>query len=146
MATTVAAPPWVTSCLSPVQVVEFMACSFIPRSFETSDGWAWHELVVGGRNQPGAPLTLAGAIVKDAANDRYRREDVWPPGVERQMGQHFRGLLLGQPVIHRPVEVVGNLLHLAGRNERADGRQTPVSGRQVRTQPQLPEQQVPGVV
>jgi len=55
-------------------------------------------------------------------------------------------LLLRQSVIHRPVEVVRDLRNLAGSNQRANRDQAPIPGRKVRTQPQVAEQNVRGVV
>ena len=51
------------------------------------------------------------------------------------MCDDLRGLRLRQAVVHRPVEVAGQLRHLAGSDQGADGDQTPVARREVRTQP-----------
>ena len=62
------------------------------------------------------------------------------------MRNGFRGLRLRKAVIHRPVEMVGNLRDLTGRDERADRDQAPIARRKVRTQPQVPEQNIGGVL
>jgi len=56
------------------------------------------------------------------------------------MREGLGGLGLREPVIHRPVEMVGNLRDLAGSDQRADGDQAAIAGRQVGTQPQVTEQ------
>ena len=61
------------------------------------------------------------------------------------MRDHLPSLLLRQPVIHRPVQVICDLCHLAGSNQRADGNETPISRSKVRTQSQVEEQNVSGV-
>jgi len=58
------------------------------------------------------------------------------------MRDDLRSLRLCQAVVHRPIEVVGNLRDLAGSNQGADSDETPISRRKVRTQPQLAEQNV----
>ena len=62
------------------------------------------------------------------------------------MRDNLRGLRLCQAVVHRPIEVVRNLRDLAVSNQRADSDQTPISGRKVRTQPQVAKQNVSGVL
>ena len=62
------------------------------------------------------------------------------------MRDDLRSLRLCQAFVHRPIEVVGNLRNLAGSNQRADRDQAPIPGRKVRTQPQVAEQNVRGVV
>lgn len=56
------------------------------------------------------------------------------------------GLRLGQTTIHRPVQVLRNLRDLAGSSQGADSHQTAVPGRKVRTQPEVTEQYVGGVL
>ncbi len=55
------------------------------------------------------------------------------------MRDDFRGLRLCQAVVHRPIEVVGDLRNLAGSNQGADSDETPISRRKVRAQPQVAE-------
>jgi hypothetical protein len=80
------------------------------------------------------------SFCEDVLEDRHGREHVRPAGVEGQLGQRFGRLLLGQAVVHRAVEVVGDLGHLAGRDQRADGDQAAVARRQAGTQPEVAEQ------
>lgn len=49
-------------------------------------------------------------------------------------------------MIHRPVEVIRDLRDLAGGDESTDGHQAPVSRCQGRTEPQVMEQYVAGVL
>ena len=58
------------------------------------------------------------------------------------MSERLGGLRLHQPIVHRAAEVVGNLRNLTRRDECADGHKTPVARREVRTEPQVAEQQV----
>jgi hypothetical protein len=53
---------------------------------------------------------------------------------------------LRQGMTYRPVEVIRDLRDLAGGDERADGHQAPISRRQGRTQPQVMEQDVAGIL
>jgi hypothetical protein len=62
------------------------------------------------------------------------------------MRDRFRGPRLCQAVTHRPIEMIGNLSDLAGRDERADRDEAPVARREVGTQPQVAEQNVGGVL
>ena len=61
------------------------------------------------------------------------------------MRHGFGGLWLREAIIHCPVEVVGNLRDLTGRNERADRDQTSVARRKVWPEPQITKQKVRGV-
>ena len=63
---------------------------------------------------------------------RQRRERLGPTGVERQLRDNFAGLRLCQAVIHGPVEVVGDLIDLAGRDQSADGDQASIPWRKTR--------------
>src|SRR6266487_1542337 len=76
---------------------------------------------------PGGPLM--GTLLENLLCDRQCREDIWPPDIEGQMRNGFRGLRLRKAVIHRPVEMVGNLRDLTGRDERADRDQAPIARR-----------------
>ena len=53
------------------------------------------------------------AFGEDILGDRQRRERVGPTDIEGKMRHDLRRLLLRQAVIHRPVEVVRDLLDLA---------------------------------
>jgi len=53
------------------------------------------------------------------------------------MRDDFRGLRLCQAIVHRPIEVVGNLRNLAGSKQGADSDETPISRHKVRTHPQV---------
>src|SRR6266851_2916166 len=91
-------------------------------------------------------LSLPGTFFEHILCDRQRREGVRPTDVEGQVRDDLRGLRLRQAVIHRPVEVVGNLRHLAGSNQGADGDQAAVPGREVGTQPKVAEEDIGGVL
>jgi len=58
------------------------------------------------------------------------------------MRQHFGCLRFGQSVVHRAIEVIGDLRGLAGCDKRAHRDKAPVAGRESRTQPQFAKQQV----
>ena len=58
------------------------------------------------------------------------------------MRDDLRRLRARQAVVHGPVQVVGNLGDLAGRDQGADRDQAPVPGGEVGTQPQVAEQRV----
>lgn len=56
------------------------------------------------------------------------------------MGDGFGGLLFGEPVIHRAIEMVGDLLDLAAGDQRSNRDQAAIARRKVRAQPQVAEQ------
>lgn len=56
------------------------------------------------------------------------------------MSDGFGCLLLGEPVIHRAIEMVGDLLDLAAGDQRGDGNEAAVTRRKIGTQPQVAEQ------
>src|SRR6266478_6354166 len=62
------------------------------------------------------------------------------------MREHVRRLALRQPVIHRSVEVIRDLRHLARGNESADRDQAPVPRRQPWAQPKITEKDIGGVL
>ena len=62
------------------------------------------------------------------------------------MRDRFCGLRLRQAVVHRPIEVRGQLRNLPRCDERADGDETAVAGRKILTQPQVSEEHVGGVL
>ena len=53
------------------------------------------------------------------------------------MSDDLAGFLLGQPVIHRPVQMVGNLRNLTGRDEGADRDEAAVARCEPRPQPEI---------
>src|SRR2546427_10560807 len=89
---------------------------------------------------------LVGPFLEDVLCNRQRRENVGPTGVEGELREDLRGLRLRQAVIHRPVEVVGNLRNLTRSYQRADSDQAAIPRRKVWTQPQVAEQKVGGVL
>jgi len=62
------------------------------------------------------------------------------------MRDDFGRLRLCQAVIHRPIEMIGNLSDLTGRDECADRDEAPIARCEIRTQPQVAEQSVGGVL
>src|SRR4051794_6702121 len=75
---------------------------------------------------------LLGAALEDAFRDRHGRKGVRPAGIEGDVRDHLGGLLLGEAVIHRSVEMVGHLPDLPRRDQRTHRDQTAVSRREVR--------------
>src|SRR5256885_12639394 len=90
--------------------------------------------------------SLVRTLLEHPLRDRERREDVGPADVEGKVREHLRSLRLREPVIHGPVQVIRDLRHLTGRNERADRHQAPVARQEPRVQPQVPEQDVARVL
>src|SRR5258708_33518586 len=86
------------------------------------------------------PALLVEPFFDDVLHDRQRREHAGPAGVEGELRENLSGLLWRQSVIHRPAEMVGNLGDLAGSDQGTDRHQAAIARRQVRTQPQVPEQ------
>src|SRR5262245_19790646 len=87
-------------------------------------------------------LLQLGTLFDHFLDDWRRRARVGPTDVEGEMTEHLAGLLLRQSVIHRPVQVIGDLSHLSGRDESAHGGEAPVSRRQAGSQPEIPEEHV----
>ncbi len=85
---------------------------------------------------------LPGPLLDDFLDDRRGRERVGPTCVESEMSDDLSGLLLGQPVIHRPVQMVSDLRDLARRNQGADGDQAAVPWREFRPQPEISKQDI----
>jgi len=85
-------------------------------------------------------------FLEDVFHNWQSGKGIRPTGIESQMRDYLRGLRLGQAVVHRPIEVIGNLRDLAGSNQGADRHEAPITGRKVRTQPQVAEQNVSGVL
>jgi hypothetical protein len=52
----------------------------------------------------------------------------------------FGGLFLSEFIIHRPVEVVGDLRDPSRRDQRGHGDEAATAGREIGTQPQISEQ------
>src|ERR1700716_4184329 len=86
--------------------------------------------------------SLPGPLLDDVLDHRRRRERVGPTRIECEMADDLAGFLLGQPVIHRPVQMVGDLSDLARRDEGADGDEPPIARREPRSQPEIAEQHV----
>src|SRR6266403_348184 len=59
---------------------------------------------------------LMGTLLENLLCDRQCREHIRPPDVKGQMRDNLRRLRLRQAVVHRPVEMVGNLRDLPGGN------------------------------
>ena len=55
-------------------------------------------------------------LLEDILRHRQGREDIRPPGVERQVRRDLRGLPLCQSVVHRPVQVIRQLRRLSRRD------------------------------
>ena len=81
-------------------------------------------------------------------------EPIEPRTQSSSLGQYGRfsntsflgGQRLRQAVIHRPVEMIGNLGDLTGRDERADRGETAIAASEVGTQPQVAKQDVGGLL
>src|SRR5258708_17399705 len=86
------------------------------------------------------PSILVEPLFDDVLHDRQRREHARPAGIEGELRENLSGLLWRQSVVHRPAEMVGNLGDLAGSDQGTDRRQAAIARRQVRTQPQVAEQ------
>jgi len=56
------------------------------------------------------------------------------------MTKHLAGFLPRQSIIHRPVQMIGDLSDLSGRDERAHSDEAAVPRDQPRSQPEIPEQ------
>jgi hypothetical protein len=78
-----------------------------------------------------------GTLLENVLCDRERREGTGPSEIEREMRDGFRSLRLRQAVIHRPVDVIGHLRDLSGRNQRADRDQAALARREVRSEPEF---------
>src|ERR1700730_4774209 len=89
---------------------------------------------------------LVRTFLENILQDRKCREGIRPTGIEGQVRDHLRSLCLCQAVVHRSIEVVRDLRNLARSNQRAHSHQAPISRRKVRTQPQVAEQNVSGVL
>src|SRR5258708_16597696 len=86
------------------------------------------------------------ALFKNIFRDWQGREDTGPSGVERQVRQDLGGLWLRQSVVHRPVQVIGQLRGLSRRDQGAHSNETSVARRQIRTPPEIAKQHVRGVL
>lgn len=62
------------------------------------------------------------------------------------MGKDLGRLRLRQASIQRPIKVIRHLRDLAGSDERADRDQAPVARREGRTEPEVTEENVTGVL
>src|SRR2546426_7039648 len=89
-----------------------------------------------------AEFSLARTFLEDVLCHRQRRKDVRPADIESQVRQGLGCLGLSKSVVHRPIQVVGNLCNLTRSYQGADRYQTAIARRQVRTQPKVAKQQV----
>lgn len=78
---------------------------------------------------------LAAPLFKDGLRHRQRRHRVGPACVESQMGDDFGGLLFGQPIVQGFVQVKGDLLDLANRDQCGDRDKAAIAWRQAGAQP-----------
>jgi hypothetical protein len=62
------------------------------------------------------------------------------------MAEHLPGFLPGQPAIHRPVQMISDLRDLPCRDESAHGDEAAVARSKARSQPEIPEEDVRGVL
>src|SRR6266581_979128 len=102
-------------------------------------------VIIRSLRRTGADRSFA-TLLENILCNRERREGVGPAGIKRQLRDHLPGLCLRQAVIHRPVEVVRDLRDLPGSNQGGDSDEAPVAWREGRTQPQVAEQNVGGVL
>src|SRR5437867_5662197 len=93
-----------------------------------------------------AEFSLPRTFLEEVLCHRQRGKDVRPTGVEGKLCKDLRGLRLRETVIHRPVEVIRDLGDLARRYQGADSDQAPIPGGKVRTQPEVPEKYICGVL
>src|SRR5258705_3559845 len=87
-------------------------------------------------------LRSAQTLLEHFLEYGQRGKCVWPAGVEGEMRNDLAGLLLRQPVIHRPAQMIRDLRDLTGCHEGTDGNKAPVARRQTGPQPKIPEQHV----
>jgi hypothetical protein len=59
---------------------------------------------------------LAGSLFEDILRDRQRRKRVGPTDIEREVCDDLSCLRLRQAIIHRAVQVIGDLRDLTGSN------------------------------
>src|SRR6267143_43277 len=89
-----------------------------------------------------AEFSLARTFLEDVLCHRQRRKDVRPADIKSQVRQGLGCLGLSKSVVHRPIQVVGNLCNLTRSYQGADRYQTAIARRQVRAQPKVAKQQV----
>src|SRR5262245_41680996 len=68
------------------------------------------------RNPRGSLRTL----LEDFFRDRQRGEHIGPADIEGEMRQDFLGFLFGEAVIHRPIEMIGDLCCLSRCDQGAN--------------------------
>src|SRR3954451_13488254 len=90
--------------------------------------------------------SLPRPVLDDLLDHRRRRERVGPTGVECKMSDDLAGFLFCQPIIHRPVQMVGDLRDLAGRDQRTDRDETAIARCEPRPQPEIAKQYVSRVL
>ena len=62
------------------------------------------------------------------------------------MAEQLPGFVPRQSVVHRSIQVIGDLSNLAGRDESADRDKTAIPWSEARSQPEIPEQHVSRIV
>src|SRR6266566_910426 len=80
--------------------------------------------------------------LKDVPRDSDGGHGPRPPGVERQVNDHFSELSLRQAVLLRPTEVAWKLLRVAGGDECSDSDEAAVARRELGTFPDIAKQDV----
>jgi hypothetical protein len=60
-----------------------------------------------------AASPLDGASLKDTLDDRCRRKNIGPAGIEGQVCERLRRFRFRQTIIHRPIEMIWDLRDLA---------------------------------
>ena len=79
-------------------------------------------------------------------DDRHCRERIWPAGIEREVCDNFARLFRCETVVHRFVQVERNLRYLTSRDERSHGDEASIARCEIRSQPEIAEQSVGGVL
>ena len=95
--------------------------------------------------EPARLMSMSSSVrpfVEHVLGHRDGGHGVRPAGVERQVRNDLRRVRLGDTVIHRAVQVIGDLRDLTGCNERADRHQTAIARCEIWTKPEIAEQHV----
>lgn len=82
------------------------------------------------------------SFFEDILDNGQSGKGIGPTSIEGNVRQHFRGLSLGQSVIHRSTEVIGDLRDLPGGNQRAHGNQASITRRESGAKPKIAEQKI----
>src|SRR4051812_24717788 len=86
--------------------------------------------------------SLPRPLLDDVLDHGRRRERVGPSRIECEMTDDLAGFLFCQPVIHGPVQMVGDLRDLPGRDQRAYRDEAAIARCEPRPQPEIAEQYV----